>query len=160
MYIKWKELLFSIAVSVGIGALASQLTKESISVYNSFTKPLLSPPVWLFSIVWTILYILMGVSAYMIYSAEASQKEKGDALRVYGIQLFLNFIWSLIFFNLHAYLIAFMILLLLWFAVYIMIERFSAIYICAGKLQIPYLLWIMFSGYLNLGIIFLNGSAI
>ncbi|RDY27506.1 tryptophan-rich sensory protein, partial [Lachnotalea glycerini] len=56
MYIKWKELLFSIAVSVGIGALASQLTKESISIYNSFTKPLLSPPVWLFSIVWTILY--------------------------------------------------------------------------------------------------------
>jgi benzodiazapine receptor len=156
MVIKWKELISSLIISLGIGALAGYLTKESVVIYKELVKPPLSPPGWVFPVVWTILYILMGISAYMIYISESDSREKKDALRVYGIQLFLNFIWSLIFFRMQAYLLAFAILVLLWFSIYIMIERFCAINILAGKLQVPYLLWVMFAGYLNIAIICLN----
>ncbi len=156
MCIKWKELMISIAISLGVGALAGYLTRNSIAIYSELVKPPLSPPQWVFPVVWTLLYILMGISAYLVYQSDTDTKEKKDALRVYGIQLLLNFVWSLVFFNMQAYLLAFIILILLWFAIYIMIERFSAINMAAGKLQIPYLLWVMFAGYLNLAIICLN----
>lgn len=156
MCLKWKELMISIAISLGVGALAGFLTRNSVAIYSELEKPPLSPPQWVFPVVWTLLYILMGISAYLIYQSDADTKEKKDALRVYGIQLLLNFVWSLVFFNMQAYLLAFIILILLWFAIYIMIERFSAIHMTAGKLQIPYLLWVMFAGYLNLAIICLN----
>lgn len=156
MCIKWKELMISIAISLGVGALAGYLTRNSVAIYSQLVKPPLSPPQWVFPVVWTLLYILMGISAYLVYQSDADTKEKKDALRVYGIQLLLNFVWSLVFFNMQAYLLAFIILIFLWFAIYIMIERFSAINMAAGKLQIPYLLWVMFAGYLNLAIICLN----
>lgn len=156
MCIKWKELMISIAISLGVGLLAGFLTRDSAVIYNELVKPPLSPPQWIFSVVWTLLYILMGISAYLVYQSDSDTKEKHEALRVYVIQLILNFGWSLIFFNIQAYLLAFIILLLLWFTIYIMIERFGAIHMKAGKLQIPYLLWVMFAGYLNLGIICLN----
>lgn len=156
MCLKWKELMISIAISLGVGALAGYLTRNSVAIYSELVKPPLSPPQWVFPVVWALLYILMGISAYLVYQSDADTKEKKDALRVYGIQLLLNFVWSLVFFNMQAYLLAFIILILLWFAIYIMIERFSAINMAAGKLQIPYLLWVMFAGYLNLAIICLN----
>ena len=156
MCLKWKELMISIAISLGVGTLAGFLTRNSVAIYSELEKPPLSPPQWLFPVVWTLLYILMGISSYLVYQSDTDTKEKKDALRVYAIQLLLNFLWSLVFFNMQAYLLAFIILILLWFAIYIMIERFSAIYMTAGKLQIPYLLWVMFAGYLNLAIICLN----
>lgn len=156
MCLKWKELMISVAISLGVGALAGFLTRNSVAIYNELVKPPLSPPQWVFPVVWTLLYILMGISSYLVYQSDTDTKEKKDALRVYGIQLLLNFLWSLVFFHMQAYLLAFIILILLWFAIYIMIERFSAINMAAGKLQIPYLLWVMFAGYLNLAIICLN----
>jgi len=154
MKVKWKELIVSIAISLGVGALSGYLTMNSMSLYNDLVKPPLTPPGWIFPIVWTILFVLMGISAYLIYISDS--EEKAQALQMYAIQLMLNFIWSLVFFNMQAYLLAFLILILLWIAIIAMIKIFYEINPIAGKLQVPYLLWVTFAGYLNLAIYFLN----
>ena len=154
MKVKWKELIVSIAISLGVGALSGYLTMNSMSLYNDLVKPPLTPPGWIFPIVWTILFVLMGISAYLIYISDS--EEKAQALQMYAIQLMLNFIWSLVFFNMQAYLLAFLILILLWIAIITMIKVFYEINPIAGKLQVPYLLWVTFAGYLNLAIYILN----
>ena len=152
--VKWKELIVSIAISLGVGALSGYLTKNSMSLYQELVKPQLTPPGWIFPIVWTILFALMGISAYLIYVSDS--KEKNQALQIYAIQLMLNFIWSLAFFNMQAYLLAFVILILLWISIIAMIKVFYEINPLAGKMQVPYLLWVTFAGYLNLVIYLLN----
>jgi len=152
--VKWKELIVSIAISLGVGALSGYLTKNSMSLYQELVKPPLTPPGWIFPIVWTILFALMGLSAYLIYVSDS--KEKNQALQIYAIQLMLNFIWSLAFFNMQAYLLAFVILILLWISIIAMIKVFYEINPLAGKMQVPYLLWVTFAGYLNLAIYLLN----
>ena len=152
--VKWKELIVSIAISLGVGALSGYLTKNSMSLYQELVKPPLTPPGWIFPIVWTILFALMGISAYLIYVSDS--KEKNQALQIYAIQLMLNFIWSLAFFNMQAYLLAFVILILLWISIIAMIKVFYEINPLAGKIQVPYLLWVTFAGYLNLAIYLLN----
>lgn len=154
MNVKWKELIFSIGISLGVGAVSGYVTKNSMSIYNELVKPPLTPPGWIFPVVWTILFVLMGISAYLIYISDS--KEKVQALQIYAIQLMLNFIWSLVFFNMQAYLLAFVILILLWISIMAMIKTFSEINPIAGKLQVPYLLWVTFAGYLNFAIYFLN----
>ena len=154
MKVKWKELIISIAISLGVGALSGYLTMNSMSLYNDLVKPPLTPPGWIFPIVWTILFVLMGISAYLIYISDS--KERVQALQIYAIQLMLNLFWSLVFFNMQAYLLAFLILILLWIAIIAMIKIFYEINPIAGKLQVPYLLWVTFAGYLNLAIYFLN----
>ena len=154
MKVKWKELIISIAISVGVGALSGYLTMNSMSLYNDLVKPPLTPPGWIFPIVWTILFVLMGISAYLIYISDS--KERVQALQIYAIQLMLNLFWSLVFFNMQAYLAAFIILILLWIYIIAMIKIFYEINPIAGKLQVPYLLWVTFAGYLNLAIYFLN----
>ena len=154
MKVKWKELIVSIAISLGVGALSGYLTKNSMSLYQELVKPPLTPPGWIFPIVWTILFALMGLSAYLIYVSDS--KEKNQALQIYAIQLMLNFIWSLAFFNMQAYLLAFVILILLWISIIAMIKVFYEINPLAGKMQVPYLLWVTFAGYLNLAIYLLN----
>ena len=154
MKVKWKELIVSIAISLGVGALSGYLTKDSMSLYQELVKPPLTPPGWIFPIVWTILFALMGLSAYLIYVSDS--KEKNQALQIYAIQLMLNFIWSLAFFNMQAYLLAFVILILLWISIIAMIKVFYEINPLAGKMQVPYLLWVTFAGYLNLAIYLLN----
>jgi len=154
MKVKWKELIVSIAISLGVGALSGYLTKDSMSLYQELVKPPLTPPGWIFPVVWTILFVLMGISAYLIYVSDS--KDKNQALQIYAIQLMLNFIWSLAFFNMQAYLLAFVILILLWISIIAMIKSFYEINPLAGKLQVPYLLWVTFAGYLNLAIYLLN----
>lgn len=155
MKVNWKFLLVNIAIALLVGGLAGILTSGSVYIYQEINVPDFSPPGFVFPIVWTILYILMGVSAYLIHQSEESN-EKEDALLIYRIQLFLNFMWSLIFFNLQAYLFAFVILVVLWVAILVMIVRFYNINPLAGKLQIPYLVWVTFAGILNLAIVILN----
>lgn len=154
--IKLKNLLISIGISLGTGVLASILTRDSMAMEGAFIKPPLSPPDWLFPIVWTILYILMGVSAYLIYESNAGTQEKEKALSIYIFQLFFNFLWSIVFFEFRGYLLAFGILVILWGLILAMIVSFNKISPIASKLQIPYLLWVTFAGYLNLAIYFLN----
>ena len=154
MHISWKRLLISIGISLLTGGLAGFLTQNSMTFYNQLTKPPLSPPGWIFPIVWTLLYILMGISAYIIYESNSPNKEK--ALTLYGWQLFFNFLWSIIFFNLQNSLLAFLVLIILWVLIIAMIKAFKEISPLAAYLQIPYLLWVTFAGYLNLMLIILN----
>ena len=148
--IKPKPLFISLLISLGTGALSSLLTPNVSEQYRTLYKPPLAPPGWLFPIVWTILFILMGVAAYLVYISDSS--DMYTALRLYLIQLVVNVGWSFIFFRLNAYLLAFTWLLLLFFLVYLTAKEFYKINKTAGYLMIPYLLWIIYAGYINLAI--------
>lgn len=154
MKIKWKELIISVAISLGVGLLSSFFTRNSMDVFTNIQKPPLTPPAWLFPVVWTILYVLMGISAYIIYISDS--KNRKEALKVYAAQLAVNFSWSIIFFNFRLYLVSFAVLVLLWWLIVMMIQKFSSISQLAGKLQLPYLVWVTFAGYLNLAIYLIN----
>lgn len=153
-HIKWKPLLLSLFISLGIGTLSGLLTRGNTSLYQTIRRPLLSPPAGVFPVVWTILYVLMAISAYLIY--ESGSECRKPSLTIYGIQLVVNFIWPFIFFNLHAYLFAFLWLVLLWCLVLAMIVLFYRCCRSAAFLQIPYLLWSSFALYLNYSVWMLN----
>ncbi len=154
--IKWKRLIICIAIPLLVGALSAFFTQGSMAAFGALNKPPLSPPGWLFPVVWTILYTLMGIASYIVLESAAPESEKRAALTVYGIQLAVNFFWSIIFFNLEMYLFAFIWLLILWALIWINIFRFYKIKKSAGVLLIPYLIWVTFAGYLNLAIFLLN----
>lgn len=156
MKINKKALIIAIAIPLLVGALAGFLTADSMTAFMQLDKPPLSPPGILFPIVWSILYTLMGIASYLIYSSNTKQEDINDALCVYALQLFVNFFWSIIFFNLEWYLFAFFWLVLLWVLILYTILLFYRISKPAAYLLIPYLLWVTFAGYLNLGIYLLN----
>jgi len=122
---------------------------------QTILQPPLSPPGWVFPVVWTVLYALMGISAARIYLVPAS-KERSLGLNLFITQLVVNFFWSPVFFNLQAFGFAFLWLLLLWILVLWMILSFRETDGLAAALQIPYLLWLTFAAYLNLGVWYLN----
>ncbi len=157
MWNKIKPYVLSVAAALGIGGLSALITAGNMDLYSQINQPPLAPPSWLFPVVWTILYILMGVSTAMIWQERGKDRAKTDtALSIYALNLFLNFFWSLIFFNMRAFLFAFIWLVALWAVILIMIIRFMKIKPIAGYLQIPYLVWVTFAGYLNLAIYILN----
>lgn len=152
--VQWKTFIACLSIPLSIGTLNAFLTKNSMNIYKMIQQPPLAPPSWLFPIVWTLLYILMGISSYLISTSYSEYKS--EALILYGLQLILNFIWPLIFFLGQNYLIAFVVLIILWYVVLKMIQAFAEIRPLTAKLQIPYLIWLTFAGYLNLMIYFLN----
>lgn len=152
--IRWKPLILSILIPLAVGALSGFLTMNSMEVYGNLVQPPLSPPGWLFPVVWGILFVLMGISSYLVYAS--GEPGSRSVLMVYGVQLAVNFFWSIIFFNMQAYAFAFFWLLLLWILVVVMIWRFGKINRTAAWLQVPYLLWLTFAGYLNLFVWLLN----
>ncbi|MBE6820178.1 MAG: tryptophan-rich sensory protein [Ruminococcaceae bacterium] len=156
MWKKIKPYVISVALALGVGGLSALLTAGNMDLYSEIVKPPLAPPPWLFPVVWTILYILMGISSAMVFTSDAPKRDINNALTVYGINLFLNFFWSIIFFNMRAYLFAFIWLIALWVTIIVMIIKFIKIKPVAGYLQIPYLLWVTFAGYLTLAIYILN----
>ncbi|MBQ2061827.1 MAG: tryptophan-rich sensory protein [Oscillospiraceae bacterium] len=148
----WQTYLFWIAVTEAVGALAGFLTREGTRLYNaSAVKPALSPPSVVFPIVWSILFALMGVGAARIFGAEPSA-DRLWARRLFWLQLFFNFFWSIIFFNLQAYGFAFVWLAALWVLILLMILQWRKVDPLAAWLQIPYLLWVTFAGYLNFAV--------
>ena len=153
MKIQWKKLIVCILIPLAVGGLAALLTRGSMAAFAALKQPPLSPPGWLFPVVWTILYILMGVASYLVL---VSGKPNDAALTVYAVQLVFNFCWSLIFFNFELYLFAFVWLLALWLLILCTMLLFFRISKPAGYLMLPYLAWVMFAGYLNLGIYLLN----
>ncbi len=157
MKLNWKKLLICLAIPLGVGGLSALLTRSSMAVYKVFEKPPLSPPGWLFPVVWTALYLLMGWASYLVLQSAAKTSEKKAALTLYGVQLALNFLWPLMFFRAQKLLAAFLVLMALWAAIYLTIRAFAKIKALSGDLLIPYLLWVSFAGYLNLGIYLLNG---
>lgn len=154
MKIKNKStLIISILIPLAIGAI-SALFSGNMSEYMTLNKPPLSPPPFIFPVIWTILYILMGISSYIVFISENHNKNK--ALRVYSIQLFFNFFWSILFFKFSMYLLAFIWLVVLIFLISIMIYRFYKISPLSAYLQVPYLIWCIFAAYLNFMIYKLN----
>lgn len=149
---KFKTYAKSIVIPVIIGGVVGLIISGSID-YNSLEKPFLSPPSILFLIAWTILYILMGLSYGML---EDKSLIDSKTKTIYYIQLFVNALWSIIFFSLKWRLFAFIWILLLDILVIIMILNFYKKYKLSGLLQIPYLLWILFASYLNISIYLLN----
>ena len=156
MKINWKQLLIALGIPLAVGGLAALISGGGMGDYGQLNQPPLSPPGWLFPIVWTILYLLMGYASYRVYTAGADPIQTRNALILYGVQLFLNFLWPLVFFGLGWYLTAFWLLLLLWIAIFLTIRAFSAIDEPAADLLLPYILWVSFAGYLNLGVYLLN----
>lgn len=152
-----KRLLFiCIAIPLIVGGISAFLTKNSMEVFELVTQPPLSPPAWLFPVVWTILYVLMGISSYLILTSDATQNEKDEAIRLYAIQLTVNFLWPTFFFNFGWYLFAFLWLILLWVLVFLMIREFYGINKLAAYINIPYIIWLTFAAYLNIGVWWLN----
>ena len=152
--IKLKSLIISLVVSLGVGFLASLATRESMGVYQYINLPPFAPPSSVFPIVWTILYVLMGISSYMVY--ETDSKYKSSALTLYAVQLVVNFIWPLLFFNGKMFSAAFICLIILWLLVIFMIIQFYKVKPWAAWLQIPYLLWLTFAAFLNWNVFILN----
>ena len=151
---KTKVYIISILIALGIGALSGFLTRGSMERFASLNQPPLSPPGWLFPAVWSVLFILMGIGAAMIYLSDSPERTR--ALKIYALQLIVNFFWSILFFNLEARLFAFFWLLLLLALVLLMFFLFRKISPQAAFLQIPNILWLLFAAYLNFGVYLLN----
>lgn len=154
--IDWKALIICIVIPLFVGGLAGFLTRNAMESFEALNQPPLSPPGWLFPVVWTILYLLMGISSYLILQSDAPEEQIVKALQLYLYQLVVNFLWPIFFFLLGWYLFAFFWLLLLWIMVIVMIKRFAEISKVAAYLNIPYILWLTFAAYLNLGVWWLN----
>lgn len=156
MKIRWKTLLTAVLIPVLTGTLAALISKNAMKNFEKINQPPLSPPQWLFPVAWTILYILMGIASYLVFSSESTVLKKKDALLFYGVQLFFNFMWTIIFFNFGQYLFAFFWLCAMLVLIIITAVKFGKIDKRAVWLLIPYILWVTFAGYLNFGVYVLN----
>lgn len=151
--INWKKLIVFIVVTFIIGGFFSFFI-NSRGFYNSLEKPPLSPTGVLFPIVWSILYVLMGISLYLVSESDSMDKEQ--SYLIYIVQLVVNSLWTLLFFGFGLQFLSFLWILLLIVLVIIMIINFYKTNKLAGLLQIPYLIWLLFAAYLNLAIFIIN----
>ena len=152
-----KQILSALFLPLSIGLLSALLTGSAMMTFRLMEKPPLSPPGWLFPVVWTVLYLLMGTASFLVFSSPtATSEDIRQALFSYGLQLFFNFFWSLLFFGMKAYLPAFLWLCVLLFLILLTTLQFYRIDKRAAYLMIPYILWVTFAGYLNLTIYLLN----
>ncbi len=151
-------IIIAIAIPLIIGGISAFLTKDNMSTFKTINKPPLSPPAWLFPIAWTILYILMGYASYLIYENKSilNMENRDISIKLYIAQLIFNFFWSIIFFNMKSYVFAFIWLIVLWILILVLIKTSNKINKLTTYLLVPYLLWVTFAGYLNLGIAILN----
>lgn len=153
---KWKPYVIGAAIALAVGGASGLLSMAGMKIYNAeAVKPPLSPPGWLFPVVWTVLYTLMGVGSAMIWNNKPS-RARSAGLNLYVAQLIVNFFWSLLFFNAQAYGLAAVWLVGLWILVLLMILAFRKVSSKAAWLQIPYLIWLTFAAYLNFAVWTLN----
>lgn len=158
--IQLTELLIFIVITELVGALSGLITGNAFSYYSELTKPSLSPPSAVFPAVWFFIYALMGVSAYMIYVSDASDSKKKFALTLYGLQLFVNFLWSIVFFKFQQMGLSVAVIIILLILIIFMIMIFRKISPAAAYINLPYLIWTIFAAYLNIGILVLNWKII
>jgi benzodiazapine receptor len=153
MEINYAKLVVSIGICLLVAFIAGMFTSSSVSTwYANLNKPSFNPPSWLFGPVWTVLYILMGISLYLVWNANGSK----TALVFFGVQLALNFAWSFLFFSMHNPLVAFVDILLLLSMIVLTTIQFYPISRTAAYLFIPYILWVSFASILNFSIYWLN----
>ena len=146
---KLRQLVLCIGIPLAVGGLSGWVTRGAMEDFQALNQPPLSPPGWLFPVVWTVLFVLMGIASYLVVRSQGPEKLVKRALTFYGIQLGFNFLWSILFFNLGLYLVSFFWLVLLWWLILLTTLR-------TFWLMLPYLAWVAFAGYLNLGIFWLN----
>lgn len=153
---KLKRLIVCLALPLIIGGLSALLSGPGMELFASLEQPPLSPPGWLFPVVWTLLYLMMGLASCLVLESGGERKQISAALTLYGVQLAVNFFWSIFFFNMQLYLFSFFWLVLLWCLIFATLISFYRLSKPAGLLLVPYLLWVTFAGYLNLAIALLN----
>lgn len=156
MSIRWKPLLFNMAVPLALGSLTGYFTMDGMKTFSALEQPPLSPPAWVFPVAWTLLYLMMGAAAYLIFASDAPREERKGALRLYAWQLLVNLSWPVLFFCFGWYGAAFCWLVLLWILVFRTTITFYRFDHKTLFLLLPYLFWVSFAGYLNLGIVLLN----
>ena len=149
-----KSYIMAVLLPLIVGGISAILTSGSMDIYKTINTPSFAPPAIIFPIVWTLLYILMGIGSGIIYNSKLPNRD--NALFIYIIQLMINFIWSIFFFNLRAYLLSFVLIIVLWILILAMILKFLKINKIAGYLQIPYLIWVTFATVLTFAIYLLN----
>ena len=152
----WKTFIFFVAIPLLTGGLASLISRESMAMFELLNKPPLSPPGWLFPLVWTILYTLMGIASYLVFTSGQDSDEIKWALQVYALQLIFNFFWTILFFNFELYFFAFFWILALLALIILTTFLFYKVSKPAVYLMLPYILWVTFAAYLNLGVALLN----
>ena len=156
MFKKYKPYIISALIALAVGGL-SAIASGGMDIYAEIVKPPLSPPPFLFPVVWSVLYILMGICSAEVYlKGKDGVTYTTTALSLYAINLVMNFLWSIFFFGLRWFLFSFIWLVVLIGVVAYMIAEFRKISNWAGLWQIPYMLWLVFAGYLNLAIYILN----
>lgn len=154
---KITAFIIAAAIPLATGGFSAFLTRNNMDIYEEIITPPLSPPSFLFPVVWTVLYFLMGVSSAFIWKKRKENKEETEtALLIYAASLVFNFIWSLIFFNSGMYLFSFIWLIALLILIITTIIKYKKLSSAAAYIQIPYALWVTFAGYLNFGIFILN----
>lgn len=154
---KLLRYVISVIIALGVGGLSALIVGDSTKIYGELLLPPLAPPSWLFPVTWSILYVLMGITAAMIYGKRREMPKKvSDALYSYAISLVVNFSWSIFFFRFGSFLFAFVWLLFLLFTVCRTAVEYGRISKAAEYLQLPYIIWLLFAGYLNLGVVILN----
>jgi benzodiazapine receptor len=151
------KLIFSLVLPLTIGGVSGYLVKNQMNGewFNTLAKPSFNPPSYLFGPVWTALYVLMGVSMFLIWNTPKNELRQ-KALTVFGVQLFFNFWWSILFFSFHTIFLSVVDILLMWFLIIYMITLFKKIKPVAAYLQFPYLFWVTFATVLNISIWYLN----
>lgn len=152
----WKGALISVLIVEILGLLSGLLSGNTGQAYQSYVKPALSPPGWLFGVAWVILYALMGLAAYLIFSEQVQQKIKGSGLKLFAVQLAVNLLWPVVFFRFDLLWPAVVLIVLLDVLVVFTICSFWKVNRTAALLMLPYLLWILFATYLNIGFAVLN----
>jgi tryptophan-rich sensory protein len=151
------KLVIAVAISLAAGGLGSIFTSSAIPTwYTTLSRPALNPPNWIFAPVWTTLFVLMGIAAFLIWKRGIDKPKNREALKIFLGQLILNVLWSFIFFGLHNPGLAFLEIIFLWLAILATILSFSKISKTAAYLLIPYIAWVSFASYLNLAIWQLN----
>lgn len=151
------KLVASILIPLVIGFLGSIATIAEIPTwYAALSKPSWAPPNWLFGPVWTTLYILMGIALYLVWREGLDRRDVRFAILIFGVQLLLNLLWSIVFFSYHALFGSFILILILWISILANIIAFYVISKPAGVLLVPYIVWVSIASYLNYSVYILN----
>jgi translocator protein len=150
------KLVIAILIPLALGAIAGRFTAQAVpDWFASLNRPSFSPPNWIFGPVWTVLYILLGISLFLIWK-QIPSKQRNNALWIFSLQMFLNFIWSFVFFYFHQIGLALIVIIGLWISIIFMLISFYKIKPLAAYLNMPYLLWVTFASVLNAGYFILN----
>ena len=151
-----KLFIICLVIPLAVGGIAALLTGGGMDTFETLNQPPLSPPGWLFPVAWTLLYLLMGLASYLAMESRGPQEIIRRSIALYALQLLFNFLWPIFFFGLKWYLFAFIWLVALWILILLTLIEFRRVSKVSAYLLLPYLAWVAFAGYLNIGIYLLN----